>query len=227
MGGVDLTVAPCSHDAARYAVLHWHYSKVMPSGKLVKYGAWEDGRFVGAVIFGRGASAPLAVSLEGRYGIPVTAWAELTRVALTAHQVPVSAIVARALEQLRADCPGLRLVVSFADPEQGHVGGIYQAGNWTYTGRSASVVQYWIRGRWRHERGAHAEKTARTLRRSRVGKYRYEMPLDRAMRRQVARHALPFPRGSGLEGEPPAVLAGSPGPTPGIRSDNPRPPDSG
>jgi len=40
----------CSHDAARHAVMRWHYSRQMPSCKLVKVGVWEDGRFVGAII---------------------------------------------------------------------------------------------------------------------------------------------------------------------------------
>ena len=53
---IKLLIAPCSHEAAKYAVMNWHYSKTMPIGKLVKYGVWENDKFVGCVIFGRGAS---------------------------------------------------------------------------------------------------------------------------------------------------------------------------
>ena len=35
----DLQVAPCSHDAAKYAVENWHYSRILPTGKIVKFGA--------------------------------------------------------------------------------------------------------------------------------------------------------------------------------------------
>jgi hypothetical protein len=45
-----------THAAAVYACRHWHYSGCMPAGKTVKVGAWELGRFIGCVIFGRGAN---------------------------------------------------------------------------------------------------------------------------------------------------------------------------
>lgn len=185
-----LVVDWCSHDAGRYAVKHWHYSGVLPTGKLVRLGAWEDGEFVGAVIFSRGASPYLG----RRYELDATEHCELTRVALREHATPVTAIVARALRFLRDANPGLRLVVSFADPSQGHHGGIYQAGNWIYTGQSSPVVEYKIGGRWRHTRGAywHPDRTT-AQRRTMPGKHRYLMPLDRAMRRLVSAEALPPP----------------------------------
>lgn len=46
----------CSHEAAKYAVEHWHYSKCMPKSKLAKVGVWEDDRFIGVVMFGVGAT---------------------------------------------------------------------------------------------------------------------------------------------------------------------------
>ena len=36
----------CSHEAATFAVMHWHYSKAMPKSKLAKVGVWEDGKFI-------------------------------------------------------------------------------------------------------------------------------------------------------------------------------------
>jgi hypothetical protein len=35
-----LRVAPVNNDAAVFAVTRWHYSRVMPTGKLVKFGVW-------------------------------------------------------------------------------------------------------------------------------------------------------------------------------------------
>jgi hypothetical protein len=55
----QLIVAPCSHDAAKHAVMNWHYSRAMPTGKFVKLGVWEDSRFIGAVLFGRGPARQL------------------------------------------------------------------------------------------------------------------------------------------------------------------------
>ena len=48
---VDLRVDWCDYQAAKYAVMHWHYSKAMPAGRNVYLGVWESNRFVGAVLF--------------------------------------------------------------------------------------------------------------------------------------------------------------------------------
>lgn len=196
-----LTVAPCSHEAATYAVMNWHYSRSMPIGKLVKFGAWEDDVFVGAVVFGRGASP----ALVSRFDLPPEQGCELVRIALDAHCSPVSQIAARSMRQLSMMNPTMRVVVSFADSNEAHHGGIYQAGNWIYTGMTASSKQVFFDGRWQHERNLRATgwgtlpKVARGVdvdslpERTRLGKHRYVMPLDRAMRRRVAKMALPYP----------------------------------
>jgi len=197
----DLRVAPCSHEAAEYAVMHWHYSRRMPVGKLVKFGAWEGGQFVGSVIYGRGANK----SLSSPYGLDQTEVCELVRVALTDHQVPVTQVVGATLRRLReVGGTGIRLVVSFADPAEGHHGGIYQAGNWLYLGRTASKTDYVLgdtklnrRAYTGQQYGKPGSKAALPVGAKPVkvaGKHRYAYPLDRAMRRQLAPLALPYPQ---------------------------------
>ena len=78
----ELVVDWCSYEAAKYAVMHWHYSKTMPTHPIIKIGVWEDGEFVGCVLFSRGANNNL-----GRpYGLKITEVCELTRVALSQHK---------------------------------------------------------------------------------------------------------------------------------------------
>lgn len=48
----DLRLDWCSHATAARAVRRWYYRPEMPRGKLAKLGVWEDGTFVGVVIFG-------------------------------------------------------------------------------------------------------------------------------------------------------------------------------
>lgn len=197
----EVKVAPCSHEAAKYAVMNWHYSRAMPCGKCAFYGVWEAGRFVGAIIYGYGGTPVL-----GRpYGLEQTECVELVRVALRDHATPVSQIVAATLRELHRTNPGLRLVVSFADPGEGHHGGIYQAGNWTYTGPMVDKQYFVVRGQVMHPRSvagrrwrqslpwlrAHVDPNASTV--SKPGKHRYVMPLDKAMRRKVAKLAKPYP----------------------------------
>lgn len=222
-----LVVDGCSHAAARHAVMTWHYSRTMPSGKLVSLGAWEDGRFVGAVIFGRGATPKLG----SPYGLHQGEVCELVRVALDVHETPTSQVVASAIRWLHRENPGLRLIVSFADVGQGHIGTLYQAGNWLYLG-SVEKAYYRVLGEHVHPRTLHARYgiggqsipwlhehiDPEACEVPMPPKHRYVMPLDRAMRRRLARIALPFPRGSGLDGELSGDQLEGPGSTPGNRS---------
>lgn len=133
------------------------------------------------------------------FGLDQTEVCELVRVALTDHDAPVSQIVAEAVRQLKATSPGLRLIVSFADPTQGHHGGIYQALGWTYTGVSGTGLEYYLDGEWRHNRnfsspGTKLNAIRKSLEtRTSVRKHKYLHPLDRAMRRQLRPIALPYP----------------------------------
>jgi hypothetical protein len=200
----------CSYEAAKYAVEHWHYSKTMPAGKLAKIGVWEDGRYVGCVLFGRGAASNIA----SPYGLEQTQICELVRIALDKHTTPVSRIIAIAVRQLRRAQPGLRLIVSFADSNQGHHGGIYQAGGWYYTGasrdRATRVHGQLFHPKTLHSRYGYGGQSIPWLREHvdpnaenvmLPPKLKYCMPLDDAMRKQIAPLAKPYPkrvtRGSG------------------------------
>ena len=209
-----LKLAFCSHKAAKYAVMNWHYSRTMPIGKLVKIGVWEDSAFIGAVLYGRGASA----NAHLRYGVHKSHMCELVRVALTDHKAPVSKIVSVSFKLLKQSSPKMRLIYSFADPRQGHIGGIYQAGNWIYSGTSAPSREYLHNGEWKHIReitaGAFGGNAALTLEQRRklltrptAPKHRYLYPLDKKMRRQIERLHKAYPkrqpeqRGSGDHSE--------------------------
>jgi len=224
----DLLIAPCSYDAAKYAVMHWHYSKRMPSSKLVRFGVWENSTFIGTVLFGSGANK----GLVSAYGLDLTEGCELVRVALNTHESPVTKIVAQSLKLLKQSNTRLRLVVSFADLEQRHHGGIYQAGNWIYLGLTDSADEYVVNGRRYHGRALRLKRQqykggevaannvlqwaqkvldpdAYAVKGSQ--KHRYLYPLDRAMRRQIEPLRLPYPHAvegstvsrdaSGVEGQ--------------------------
>ena len=143
-----LLIAPCDAKAARHAVMHWHYSKKMPIGRLLKYGIWEDGQFIGAMLFGRGASS----SYGHAFGLEHNEVCELVRVAMTNHTTPVTRCIAIAVKQIKKTQPGLRLILSYADPDAGHTGTIYRAGAWVYLGLTDSKTKYLVDGQWVHQR---------------------------------------------------------------------------
>lgn len=209
----------CNAQAARYAVEHWHYSGTLPTGKNVYIGAWEGGEFIGAIVFGTGASS----SLGGPYKLGTFECCELVRVALREHKAPVSKIVSIAIRLLKQQSPGLRLIVSFADPMQEHVGTIYQAMNWVFCGTSSPATQYEINGKLVHSRkftssawwGKGATKPANAKPVRTPGKYRYLYPLDKAMREQIAPLAKPYPkRAASIDSDAPGVQPGEGGADP-------------
>jgi hypothetical protein len=110
-------------------------------------------------------------------------------------------MIAIALRMLKKHNPGLRVCVSFADPYQGHHGGIYQGGGWIYTGTSSPSVMYRLPdGTMTHERrwsgqGWNTKRTppAGTTKVKVPGKHRYVMPLDKQIKSQVESLRLPYP----------------------------------
>lgn len=134
----NIVIDWATHESCVYACKNYHYSKSVLVPPLVKIGAWEDGKFIGVVIFSRGASS----NLLAPYNLKQTEGCELTRVALKKHTTPVSKILSLAIKFLKKNSPNLELIISFADPNEGHHGGIYQANNWIYTGTSLPSFSY-------------------------------------------------------------------------------------
>ena len=185
----------CSYQSAKYAVEHWHYSKCIPKSKLVKIGVYETNNFIGCVIFGVGATSDLVK----RYGLRSIEGCELVRIALKEHITPVSKIISISLKMLKKQSPLIRLVVSFADPSQNHVGGIYQASGWIYSGTSQASDEYIYKGkRWqgRSFRNSHKgmEHNVKVKVVKGSAKYRYLMPLDKEMRKQIESLRKPYPK---------------------------------
>lgn len=206
----ELKLDYCSYKAAKYAVDHWHYSRRMPDPKTLKIGVWEGTRFIGVVIFSRGVSA---TNISKSLNISSVEIAELSRVALDKHFSPTTKIISIALRMLKLQSPGLRLVISYADANQGHLGILYQAGNWIYTGQSAAVpLLHDKAGRLIHDRACSASGIKRQFgvlkrvpRRAdlvsipQLKKYRYMMPLDDKMRQVLVRLRKPYPKRAGSD----------------------------
>lgn len=226
----------CSHEAAKYACEKWHYSKCVPHQKAVKVGVWEDAVFVGCILFGDGANP----GMFAPYGLSAVQGAELVRVALSRHRTPVTRLVRIALLFLKRKCPGLRLVVSFADPEQGHHGGIYQGGGWVYAGTTEPADEYLVNGRRMHGRALRSTRSTHpqgavpaanvmdwarkildpNIRRVQgSSKHRYLMPLDDEMRKRIEPLRKPYPkktRATGVVSDTPGVQPGEGGATPTV-----------
>lgn len=201
MGKADLRIDWATHAAAKYACENWHYSGCLPAGKLVKVGAWENEKFIGVVLFGRGATP----NLGKPYDLGQDECVELVRIALNRHENAVSRIASLAMKFLQKANAKLRLIVSFADSSQGHHGGIYQAGNWVYNGQGTAAKFYMIRGKLTHPRSIGAKGLVQNIHGARKidpnatvvdvpGKHRYLMPLDAEMKARIMPLAKPYPK---------------------------------
>jgi hypothetical protein len=109
---------------------------------------------------------------------------------------------------LKQQSPGVKVVVSYADTEQGHLGKIYQAANWMYVGkvlendRSAFIVH----GRKMHPRSVGARGWTQSLKwlqehidpnASKVfstGKHKYIWFFDQELKRKFAPLKMPYPK---------------------------------
>lgn len=135
---------------------------------------------------------------------------ELVRVALNGGQGHghTSEIVADALRRLHRDRPMVKLVVSYADVDQGHIGTIYQATNWIYEGmvKAGEKLNIYVDGEKVHhrtftkdssptdalndlKRRGHTVEVVETN-----GKQKYLFPFDRKLRKRLLRSALPYPK---------------------------------
>src|SRR5215468_10914981 len=192
----------CSYDAAKYAVKHWHYSRSLPCSKTARLGVWEDDKFIGVIVFAWGANRHLA----GEYKLKMTECAELCRVALTKHTTPVSKIISIAVKMLKREMPGIRLIVSYADLNQGHQGKIYQASNWKFVGETGHETGIVLNGKLTHRRTInskygtstiewlheHVDSCARRV--EGKAKFKYLLPLDGEIAEGVRMSARAYPQ---------------------------------
>lgn len=134
-----VAVLPITFQDALPWLLHKHYAR-RTAPVTHAFGAFRDGALLGVVTYG----TPVSSSL--RAGVCGPAWAdrvlELNRLCCEPEKNMASALVGRSLRLL----PSPRIVVSYADIGVGHVGYVYQATNFLYTGLSAKRTDWTVDG---------------------------------------------------------------------------------
>jgi len=198
----SIHVAPCTYQASKFAVEHYHYSKQMPSDKKLLFGAWEDGKFIGSVIYNRGSRMLYAeFTPQNRGGV-----CELARVALKEHKTPVTKIISETIKLIKKTQPQIEVIVSYADRNQNHLGVIYQAGNWIYLGTISRKSWMMINGEKVHARSAssrygtsslkwiqqHIDKNAYYI--PDKGRHKYCYPLTKKQRKILECRRKPYPK---------------------------------
>jgi len=118
-----------------------HYAHRWPSISFA-YGLFDQGELIGVVTFGTPPSAPLRIGIAGKeYASSVL---ELNRLCLKYNRKnEASYLISNAIKKL----PKNKIIISFADTSQGHVGTVYKASNFLYCGLSAKRTDWKVRGK--------------------------------------------------------------------------------
>lgn len=132
----DLRVLPILPLLAKKVFEQEHYLHSMPGGTMLCFGVYLNSRFMGAISFGAGPSQAYKL-VEGTQ--PEDCFT-LTRLWLSDELPRFSesralGFVLRAMRQHTS----LKFLVSYADPSHGHLGTIYQATGWLYSGLSSAM----------------------------------------------------------------------------------------
>jgi hypothetical protein len=125
------SVIEIPHYQAYPWLLKKHYAKRIPN-IMYSYGLFVDGVAQGVITYGTPPSPALAIGLCGEQYKDIVL--ELNRLCLDeGHDKNLpSSLVSRSLKML----PRPSIVVSYADTSMGHIGYVYQATNFLYTGLS-------------------------------------------------------------------------------------------
>ena len=190
---------------AKNIIIKHHYSHAFPSAEIC-LGFYVDKKLNAVVIYGKSATSKMADSLPGKY-------LELVRLFSFdwAGKNMESYCISQSIKFIKKNYPDVKVLVSFADPEQGHSGTIYQATNWLYCGKSQPDEWYLVDGEKIHPRsmvakyGTRGEKKLNDMginfeRKKLHGKHRYIYILGSSkseknfLKRNLQYEILPYPK---------------------------------
>jgi hypothetical protein len=199
----SIRVQPIPFIAAKILLVKHHYLHSLPGGTKLAFGIFVEARLLGAITFGAGPQNAFRLVSGAHPGDCLT----LTRLWLSPELPPnsESRTIGISLRVLKRHT-SLKFLVTYADPSQGHVGTIYQATGWLYTGLSEPMPMFDIGdGKLRHSRtlshafGSHSVKyfTDGGLMVKSVAqppKHRYVYLLDKTWASRLKPPILPYPK---------------------------------
>ena len=199
-----LRVTPIPVGITKRLLVREHYLHSLPGGTSIACGVFLHHRLMGALTLGVGplnAHRLVDGATPGDCLVLTRFW--LSDELPSNSESRVLGIVLRALRRNT----GVKFIVSYADPSRGHLGVIYQASGWLYTGRSSAMPLYDLGdGKLRHSRtpshafGTHSVRhfkkhglSVRVV--PQLPKHRYIVFLDASWQSRLRGPSLPYPKG--------------------------------
>ena len=163
-----LSVREVDRKIAREMIIENHYSHkwtkcsvalglFYSDGSQHKFFDEDDERLIGVICYGdpigrhSGASISTEIDRENVY--------ELVRLFIHDGYGDniESYLIGKGFRWLKENKPNIKGLISYADPQEGHVGTIYQATNWIYQGNKVRPNDSWLfkweeNGKWQHGR---------------------------------------------------------------------------
>jgi hypothetical protein len=198
-----ILVRPIPNTAAKRIIVKNHYLHSFPGCTKLCFGVFSGDRLLGAITYGAGPANAFKL-VEGALNDDCLT---LTRLWLSGElpRNSESRVIAISLRYLKKYTK-VKFTVTYADPVQGHVGTIYQATGWLYTGLSEAMPKFDLGdGIARHSRsfshafGSHSLKyleecglQVKAL--PQHPKHRYIYFLDESLKNKLKPHVLPYPK---------------------------------
>jgi hypothetical protein len=185
-----------SRKAVDYSCKNYHYSKnAAPRAHDLAFSVFENDTFCGCICYGRGATNDIGKP----YGLNSGQCIELIRVALNGKQSSTSKALSISIRFIKKYAPLTKMIVSFADPDQCHVGTIYQATNWFFVGKTIPSKEYILNGQKIHGRTYRSKgKPKNVIETMGSSKYRYIYPLDKSLIPLCKSLSKPYPKNAQL-----------------------------
>ena len=199
-----MRISKATPEGIRYSCINYHYAKAVPTVKQ-GFNVWNDNNeWCGVILYGTGANMNIASPYDKWQGQVL----ELVRVALNGKQGHgnTSMAVAMTLKAMKKMFPWVDLIVSYADADQEHIGTLYQATNWIYTGlmNEGGRGAFIIHGKKMHPKTVYSKgwKESVLWLRENVdpeatefitkGKHKYLYPMTKEMRKRIQVLSEPY-----------------------------------
>jgi hypothetical protein len=190
-------------DVATSFIIKHHYTKKSSSCRYAlglyhiedshSFFEGQSEKLIGVMTYGHPVSNRTVASITKEHPLELDEVLELTRLVCLDHYGKnlESHFIGQSFKWLKENAPEVKVLVSYADPEQEHTGTIYRATNWLYQGCGVSkrMPDYSIKlfedGEWMHSRtvatrygNKNIENLARRIghtfwRKSETSKHRY------------------------------------------------------
>lgn len=175
-------VKKISYQDTKPFILDIHYAKRMPSISYA-YGLFLNDQLVGIISYGSPASPPLCKGIAGEKNKKLVI--ELNRLVLKNNKKNEASMLIGASFKL---LPKPKIIVSYADTAQDHLGVVYQATNFLFTGTSKPRTD--MAGKdGKHSRHHLGDRTKRVYR---SAKHRYVYLLGNKRQKRQLKQELRY-----------------------------------